>query len=477
MYLRESESGLYLAALVREDGGLALRLFCADGERSEVLAEKPVPGARADEWHRLTFAARGPVLDVSVDGTRICHLADRGPRGGRVGLYARGSSAAIFDTPLVEALVESDQMVDQLMPDFVGIIDRHTWAGRPGAWHPEDDELNRFWHGGYFPGPVALIVGVHPLKQTQTTTHLYLTSGQDTKAGYELVARRKWAEDAVSVTLLHEGKAVVSGEARVKPKQPYLLSLRRDEGSVWGEVNGQPMAVYNSQQARPELCQLGINNEGHLLVPEDIAVYTPWARNYTFMTAPTDWIVHSGEWEVTNRWSCSPGWTWFAGMNGSGLAESSSKLRIAGDLDLSFYVAARMMPRGDGKHYEDLRDVHVGICGGPNGSKDGYLFKVGGDRNQYTSLERKGKQVKQIPFKIPAIAMHNDWLQLGIRKRGATVQLLHWGHVLMEYTDPNPLNEGSIVLGTDHNGIIIPRVTVHGRVINPPIAPLALQPG
>ncbi len=477
VYLRESDKGLYLAALVRKDGGLALRLFCADGERSEVLAEKPVPGARADEWHRLMFVARGPVLDVSVDGARIVHLAHGGPRVGRVGLYARGSSPATFDTASVEALVETEEMVDQLMPDFVGIIDRHTWAGRPGAWHPQHDELNRFWHGGYFPGPVALIIGVHPLKQKQTTTHLYLTSGQDTKVGYELVARRKWAEDVVSVTLLHEGKTVASGEVRVKPKEPYLLSLRRDEGSVWGEVNGEPIVVYNSEEARPELCQLAISNEGHHFVPEDIAVCTPWARNYTFMTAPTEWIVHCGEWEVTNRWSCSPGWTWFAGMNGNGLAESSSKLRIAGDLDLSFYVAARMMPRGDGKHYEQLRDIHVGICGGPNGAQDGYLFKVGGHRNQYTSLERKGKQVKRIPFKIPGVGIHNDWLQLGIRKRGATVQLLHWGHVLMEYTDPNPLNEGSIILGTDHNGIIIPRVTVYGRVINPPLAPLALQPG
>jgi len=477
VYMRYSETGsLYLAALVRQNPTVALRLFCSDGERSEVLAEKTIGGS-PDEWHELAFAARGPLLTIAVDGNTEIRMADRGPRVGRVGLYARGNQPAHFRTPRAWALVDTEEMVDQLMPAFAGIIDRHTWAGRPGAWHPEHDELNRFWHQGYFPGAVSLVVGVHPLKQQHTVTHLYLTREQEIAAGYQLIGDRVWAEATVTVTLLHRGEKVASASVSAEANKPYLLSLRRTGGCVWGEVNGQAAVVSNGERAEVELCRLGITNEGRPLVAEDLAVYTPWARNYTFMTAPTDWIEHCGTWETTNRWSCSPQWTWYCGHNGGGLAEASSKVQFTGDLDLNFYVAARMMPQGDGKHYEQLRDVHIGICSGPNGANDGYLIRVGGHRNQYTSIERQGKQVARSAFTIPNLAIHNDWLQLGVRKRGAKLELLHWGHVVMEYTDPEPLNEGGICLGTDHNGILIPRLTVYGQVSKPRPDPLALPAG
>jgi len=477
VYMRYTEEGkLYLAALVRQNPRLVLRLFCADGDRSEVLAEKPVPGS-PDDWHQLCFTAQGPLPTITLDGEKAIEVVDRGPKVGRIGLYARGNQPAHFKTPRAYALLDTYQMVDQLMPAFAGIIDRHTWAGRPGAWHPEHAELNRFWHSGSFQGPVAMIVGVHPLGLTHTVTHLYLTKEQDVATGYELIGDRVWAEDKVTVMLLRGGQKVASAAASVEPGKPYLLSLWREGSSVWGEVNGRAVAACDNEPLRPELSRLGVSNEGQQIVAEDLAVYSPWARNYTFMTAPTDWVEHSGTWEVTNRWSCSPQWTWYCGYDGSGPAEVSSKVEFAGDLDVSFYVAARMMPVGDGKHYEQLRDVHIGICGGPNGSRDGYLIKVGGNRNQYTSIERKGKQVGRSSFTIPNLAIHNDWLQLGVRKRGATVQLLHWGHVIMEYTDPEPLNEGRLCIGTDHNGILIPRLTVYGQPIKPRPDPLALPAG
>jgi hypothetical protein len=262
----------------------------------------------------------------------------------------------------------------------------------------------------------------------------------------------------------------------VEPGSPYLLALKRDGNCVWGEVDGRVVVASDSQTHNSALCRLGVSNDGALLMAEDLAVYTPWARNYTFMDAPTDWIVHSGNWDTTNRWSCSPAWTWFCGYNGSGPAQVSGKVVFRGDLDLSFYVGARMMPRGDGKFYEQLRDVHIGICGGPDGAADGYLLKVS-HLGQYTVLERKGKEVKRDSFTIPQVTIHNDWLQLGVRKRGATIQLLHWGQPVMEYTDPNPLDEGTICLGTDRNGILVPRLTVYGEVVRPVPDPLGLPAG
>lgn len=477
VYMRHSDDGsLYLAALVRQNPTMVLRLFCADGDRSQVLGEVAVPGS-PNNWHQLDFTARGALLTVALDGRNVIQLADAGPQIGEVGLYARGNVPAHFKAPKAYALVETAAMVDQFTPDFAGIIDRHTWAGRPGAWHPEHANLNRFWHSGYFPGPVALLAGVHPLDQERTVTHLYLSERDKPTSGYEFVAERVWTEDRVQVSLLRRGTKVETASVSVQPRKPYLLSLHREGASVWAEVDGRAAVAVSNQPHDPALCHLGVSNQGQKLVAEDLAVYSPWVRNYTFMDAPTDWVEHAGTWEVTNRWSCSPQWTWFCGYNGSGPAEVSSKVEVAGDMDLNFYVAPRMMPTGDGKHYEQLRDIHIGICGGPSGAADGYLIKVGGNRNRFTSIERKGTEVKRSNFTLPQLAIHNDWTQLGVRKRGAAVQLLYWGHVVVEYTDPEPLDSGRISLGTDHNGILIPRLTVYGRIVKPPTDPLGLPTG
>ncbi|MFO7948441.1 MAG: hypothetical protein R6V19_16685 [Armatimonadota bacterium] len=464
LYLRHNEqNGLYLAGLMPKEGGLGVRVFARSGDDGHILAEEAIPGAVAD-WHEVTFSARGPLLEVTVDGRRAVSLVHDGSTAGRAGVYARGDRPAEFREPSATSLRDDSELVDGLVPEFAGIIDRRTWASRPGAWQTQPENLNRFWHSGFFPGPVALKAGIHPLGSDETTTHLFITNDRSVEKGYEVESVCSWENGTTSIALKAAKQTVGTKTVQIPAKTPYLLSLHRRGGCVWVEVNGRLAVGAKDTLSGAGLDEIGISNEGQKIVPADLAVYTPWARNYTFETAPTDWVHHSGTWTVTNRWSCSPQWTWFCGYNGSGPAEASSKIQFEDDFDLTFYVAARMMPRGNDKHYEQLRDIHIGLCTGPNGAADGYEIKVGGHRNQYTCIERKGKQVERIPFRIPQIAIHNDWMQLGVRKRSATIQLLHWGQVIMEYEDPSPLPPGSISLGTHENGIIIPRLTTYGEI-------------
>ncbi|MFP3903742.1 MAG: hypothetical protein ACLFWB_05810 [Armatimonadota bacterium] len=465
LYLRHSEQqdGLYLAGLMPKDGGLGVRIFARSGDDGQILAEEAIPGAVAD-WHEVTFSARGPLLELTVNGARAVSVVHDGSLTGRVGLYSRGDRPAEFRELSAASLRDDTELVDGLVPEFAGIIDRRTWASRPGAWQAEPENLNRFWHSGFFPGPIVLHAGIHPLGNEETTTHLFLTNDRSAEKGYEVESVCSWENGTASIALKAAEQTVGAKTVQIPAKKAYLLSLHRRGGCVWVEVNGRLAVGTKDTVSDAGLEEIGVSNEGHKIVPADLAVYTPWARNYTFETAPTDWVRHSGTWEVTNRWSCSPQWTWFCGYNGSGPAEVSSKIQFENDFDLTFYVAARMMPRGDGKHYEQLRDIHIGLCTGPNGAADGYEMKVGGHRNQYTSIERKGKEVKRIQFRIPQVAIHNDWMQLGVRKRGGTIQLLHWGQVIMEYDDPTPPPPGGVSLGTHENGIIIPRLTAYGEI-------------
>src|SRR5215216_8162636 len=55
--------------------------------------------------------------------------------------------------------------------------------------------------------------------------------------------------------------------------------------------------------------------------------------DYTFSSAPVDWRAQSGVWEMTNRWSCSPGWSWFGGRSEE-VASIWHKRHFAGDFSV-----------------------------------------------------------------------------------------------------------------------------------------------
>src|SRR5690242_13450619 len=58
-----------------------------------------------------------------------------------------------------------------------------------------------------------------------------------------------------------------------------------------------------------------IGFDGTLPLMHNVEVENGHVYDYTFTTAPVDWRVQSGVWEMTNRWNCSPGWSWFGGRS------------------------------------------------------------------------------------------------------------------------------------------------------------------
>ena len=63
---------------------------------------------------------------------------------------------------------------------------------------------------------------------------------------------------------------------------------------------------------------------------------------------------------MTNRWSCSPGWSWFGGRSEAG--GDLNKRRFTGDLVLEYYAAPKMdaVPEA---YTERFRDLNATICG------------------------------------------------------------------------------------------------------------------
>jgi hypothetical protein len=400
-------------------------------------------------------------MHITVDGASI-EVADDAIADGGFGLTCEGGAAGLRQVTCWP--VDHEQFTtDPETPSYAGIIDRHTWAGAGSGWEPSPSDLDLFWHRGIYVEDPHIRLGVHRTPAGAAAATLTIGDGKDLSSGYALSADQPSSGDPVTVALSRTGEEVATGQARSWSGEGWTLSLERVGSLVVGRVDGEAVCRFRDPQPLANMRRVGFRIDDVVVDPADTEVVSSAVGTWTFEDAPTGWRVESGTWEISNRWSCSPQWTWLAGWNQTGRALIHSRERFTGDQVMDVYVGAKMMPKlkGDG-HYEVLRDLHFGLCGDGNGG--GYHVILGVDGASGAKLLRNGKTVAtNEAYSVPQSERHNNWLLVTLVKTGPTVSVRVWDNEVLSFTDENPLDGGSVAFGTEENGVIVPRVTVYGQ--------------
>ena len=209
---------------------------------------------------------------------------------------------------------------------------------------------------------------------------------------------------------------------------------------------------------------------------EKVEISSPHVYDYTFASAPTDWRVQSGVWEMTNRWACSPGWSWFGGRSDE-TAAIWNKRKFSGDVSVQFYFAFKMGLAGTTAWKYHPSDMGLTIGGDGQNMNSGYSFVVGADDNAHTILMRGGKTVAENTSPdafLPAFTdgdpdsghkeyeqLHRRWWYVRMDKVGSKVSCYLDNKLMFSYDDPKPLDAGQIALWTYNNGIMLSRVQVY----------------
>lgn len=192
--------------------------------------------------------------------------------------------------------------------------------------------------------------------------------------------------------------------------------------------------------------------------------------DYTFTSAPADWRVQSGVWEMTNRWSCSPGWSWFGGRSEE-VASVWNKRKFSGDVSIHLYFAFKMGLTGTPAWYYHPSDVAISFMGDGQNLSSGYSFIVGADNNSRSILMKGDKVVgesRAASALLPVLAdgnpdmndLHRHWWYVKVTKIGQRVECWLDNKLVLTYVDPKPLDMGQIALWTYNNGIMLSRVQV-----------------
>jgi hypothetical protein len=202
-----------------------------------------------------------------------------------------------------------------------------------------------------------------------------------------------------------------------------------------------------------------------------VQVNSSHVYDYTFASPPTDWWVQSGIWDMTNRWSCSPGWSWFGGRSEE-VAAVWNKRHFSGDTSVQMYFAYKMGMSGTGRWAEYPNNAALTILGDGKDLGTGYTLIIGADNNTRSVLMRNGAVVAQttdadalLPSVTdgtpPSNEVHRHWWYLRMNKIGPKVECYFENKLILTYTDPDPISSGQTAIWTYNNGIILSRVQIY----------------
>ena len=213
---------------------------------------------------------------------------------------------------------------------------------------------------------------------------------------------------------------------------------------------------------------------------ENAVAQTGAMLDYNFTTAPTDWRAARGRWQVTERWTCSPQWSFFGGGN-SDAPLLWSRFQTQGDWTLEAYLATPMdLTRGE----RSPVDLNVGVGGDGKDLASGYSFGFGTNTRKNSTIWRGDSVALQKPFELPPGTgeTHQDWFYVRLEKRqvGKSVNF-KWsvnGREIADYTDDNPLPDGGhLAFWSKDGGLSIARMRLwNSGLVAPQPEPFAPAP-
>ena len=195
--------------------------------------------------------------------------------------------------------------------------------------------------------------------------------------------------------------------------------------------------------------------------------------DYAFTTAPVDWRAAKGVWQVSERWTCSPQWSFFAGTNDAN-PTLWSRFATQGDFTLQAYIATPMdLARGE----RTPTDLCFTVDGDGRDLASGYSFLFSAKNHTVNQVRRGDAVVRETPCVLPPGAgdTHQDWfyVRLEARHTPAGLHLLYSvnGKEIADYTDSHPLpDSGHIAFWTVRGALSIARIRVwYNTLVNDPL--------
>ena len=497
-YLRDARNYVLLRWRAGpEDAPGARQLLLMRDGTEQVLAQGD-GGFLPGEWYQLALRVTPGRVEAFIDRDPVL-AADTPALGqGGVGLCAQGGEA-LFDDALVAPPGAWDATAATVNPVFVSdqvMAAQELYLPR-GLWRVGN--AGEYWHWGEFFDDATVVVPAQAQPNLGVVAYISQTlaplpalaevqgivlrgDGASLAQGYAVSLAV--VGDQVTARLARNGTEVANGAAPVAPAEtePLLVTARGDTVSVL-QGDREVLAYRDPEPLQGRKVALVGASAAAL---DQVSVVSEHSQDYPFCSGPTDWFGGKGLWDVTTRWPCQPGWTFFGGTRDENPV-LWTKHRYEGDIVLEFFANVQMdLPPPPG--YSHPSDVNAELCGDGRSLDSGYSFVLAGWNNTKAAILRQGEVVAETPwaFVNPISSnpeFHRHWFRVRAERLGNQVRFWVDGKQLLEYTDPDPLPGGRVALWSFHNGLMVGRARLWyaderpgGVVRTPPVREAALPP-
>ena len=454
-YLDETRYGLVrLRSAPKPEAEL---VYVTDGKEKS-LARAPLAGL-GERVVRAAVSVDDGIVSVTVDGDRVLEAWEPSAASGRVGLYASNSRAGFrkaevsFAHERVEPVFTANQI-------FAAETYMAGWAAAQNDWHTTKEqtggtEQEVWWHQVTFPGDTDIWIALEQAAAGKGELSVALAAAEERLAtGYEVALT---GGDGWTAKLRRLGNEVAQGKVPAGTSLG-LLRVRRSGALIIVYLGEVPVIAW--RDAKPlGGWRLGYWASGLAVRNESIEVFCDDVLVDNFTQAATEWRAGHGLWTVSKRWQCDPRWSFFSGACDDGPAALWHKRAFAGDLTLEFAAAVQMdYSRGFGYSYAS--DLNATICADGQDLDSGYSFVLGGWKNKKTAIVRGTKVVAETDKPVIDGGIHYRWWLFRIEKRGGTLRYYLDNNLLLEYTDPEPLNGDRVAVWTYCNGMMLARFRI-----------------
>jgi len=446
------EQNYWLAEFSERGASLAQIREGKHEERDRV--NQPFPPA----LRRIGLRLDQNVARISVDGRTILSGAGAEAVRGSLGLYAACSTGTAFDNAELRLIPPSKPVFIQHQV-FRGEKTMANWSVAQSDWMPDTwDGAPAHWHRGSFPGDVTVNVRLPAKNGANGKLRVcFGASNRDPGKGCEFRLQVAAGKNSFQI---RQGGRTLAERAEVPFALPCTASFSCHGAFLTVHTDGVPQLQARLPEPVPGT-EIGWSSSGLGLSPENIEILSDQCKVYTFKVAPVDWAPASGNWQVTNRWTCDPRWSFFSGFAPQ-LAALWNKRPFRGDVTVEFAAGIKMdNTRGGGRYARYASDINVTLSGDGKDLRTGYSFIFGGWRNSVSRILRNNQTVAETRSSvIPTSGLHRRWLYFKTQRRGNELSFWVDNAQILRFEDPDPLPGDRAALWTWQNGIMVARVRI-----------------
>jgi hypothetical protein len=361
---------------------------------------------------------------------------------------------------------------------------RH-WASPEGQWIAGPDST--LWHKGDFFSDYRLRL------PCVADSEFHAGATDDATEGPMVVAVGK---DSITLKVTEPGASAPAVYAQpVTPPAGTTLDAMNYEFHhegywCWVSLDGATVARHRLS-SRPAGTRCFVKGMGLAHMTRSRATRANVIDDF-FNESPHAWTVNGGNWQIINRFQCTPSWSHMAGESADGLAALWHKTLFTGDLTLEFYAGTRM------GWYDRLGDLNCTIMADTASPSRGYtltccefdynlsqnwstLYRNGqvvARSDKYTVPRRRAGSVRKYmdPLISEGRPVHGAWYYIKLRKIGKRIEYYFDNQPIFATEDPEVLNQGLVGIWTFIHSMTLAQVKITFQQAQPRAFPVTRLP-